>query len=391
MGTITIPGPNDRYASQRAIRWWKQEVLAHARILVVGAGALGNEVLKNLALLGIGRIVIVDLDMVEHSNFSRSVLFHDGDEGCPKAKVCAQRLAELNPEIHVTPVVADITKEVGLGLFRRADVVVGCLDNRAARLAVNRACYHVGRPWVDGGLYALTGVLRVFDPSATDAACYECTLEQEDYELLELRYSCPLQAGKDQTQGKVPTTITSAAVIAALQTQETIKLLHNRASKPGVGYFFAGDSNQLTVLEYPRREDCMSHELEDGTPREELALSAEMTLGDFLRHMEAELGPGVQLKLDWDIVRQATCQQCGTGELIGEPYSGPVPGAWPCPSCDIPRMPEIIHTLDLATGLDDWSLKTLGIPPWDILTVRQDKRWHWIELTKDASLFAAFA
>ena len=91
----------DRYGRLRLIPWWRQERLAAARVLVVGAGALGNEVLKNLALLGVGTVYVIDLDDVEPSNLSRSVLFRAEDGGRPKAEVAAQRAGEINPEVDV--------------------------------------------------------------------------------------------------------------------------------------------------------------------------------------------------------------------------------------------------------------------------------------------------
>ena len=71
----------DRYSSLRLISWWRQDRLRSARILVVGAGALGNEVMKNLALLGLGTIYVIDFDLIEPSNLSRSVLFREADAG----------------------------------------------------------------------------------------------------------------------------------------------------------------------------------------------------------------------------------------------------------------------------------------------------------------------
>src|ERR1700710_2812493 len=82
---------DDRYSRLRLIPWWRQERLAAAKVLVVGAGALGNEVIKNLALLGIGTTYLIDLDDVEPSNLSRSVLFRQADGGRPKAVVAAER------------------------------------------------------------------------------------------------------------------------------------------------------------------------------------------------------------------------------------------------------------------------------------------------------------
>ena len=94
---------DDRYGRLRLIPWWRQERITAARILVVGAGALGNEVLKNLALLGVGSIYVIDLDRVEASNLSRSVLFRAEDGGQSKAKVAARRAKEINPEIKSSP------------------------------------------------------------------------------------------------------------------------------------------------------------------------------------------------------------------------------------------------------------------------------------------------
>ena len=94
---------DDRYSRLRLISWWRQERLRDARVLVVGAGALGNEVMKNLALLGLGTTYLIDLDAVEPSNLSRSVLFRSEDGGQPKAEVAARRARELNPEIAIVP------------------------------------------------------------------------------------------------------------------------------------------------------------------------------------------------------------------------------------------------------------------------------------------------
>ncbi|MDP7016576.1 MAG: ThiF family adenylyltransferase, partial [Pirellulaceae bacterium] len=170
---------DDRYSRLRLIAWWDQERLAKSKILVVGAGALGNEVLKNLALLGIGHIYIVDFDEIEESNLTRSVLFRSRDRGRPKAEAAAAALKDLNPDTQVRSMRANIMTEVGLGLFKEVDVVIGCLDNREARLWVNRSCWKVNTPWIDGGIQEINGVAKVFQPP--DGACYECAMTETDY------------------------------------------------------------------------------------------------------------------------------------------------------------------------------------------------------------------
>ncbi len=110
---------DDRYGRLRLISWWRQERLAAASVLVVGAGALGNEVIKNLALLGVGTTYLIDLDVVEASNLSRSVLFRAEDGGQPKATAAARRACELNPEITVVPMHGDVHHRSGTGALRR--------------------------------------------------------------------------------------------------------------------------------------------------------------------------------------------------------------------------------------------------------------------------------
>ena len=234
---IEITDPRfDRYSSLNLISWWDQKRIRDARVMVVGAGALGNEALKNLALLGVGRILLVDFDVVEASNLSRSVLFRMEDAGCRKVDAAAARIREINPDVSVAVLHGDVTRDVGLGVYRRMDAVLGCLDNRAARLSVNRACWRVGVPWIDGSIDVLMGMVKIFVPP--QGACFECTMTEKDYELMHLRYSCPMVRPEDVMQGRLPTTPTIASIIGALQVQEAIKLLHGLEVPAGKGIYF---------------------------------------------------------------------------------------------------------------------------------------------------------
>src|SRR3954470_8335203 len=114
----------DRFSRLRLITWWNQEKIAATRVLVVGAGALGNEILKNLALLGFRQIVVVDLDRVENSNLSRSVLYSEKDIGKPKASVAAEAVRRMLPGVHVNAINANLLHDVGLGVFAWADVII---------------------------------------------------------------------------------------------------------------------------------------------------------------------------------------------------------------------------------------------------------------------------
>ena len=152
----------------------------------------------------------------------------------------------------------DVITDLGLGLFADVDVVIGCLDNREARLWVNRQCWKVGTPWVDAGIQEIQGVVKVFVPP--DSACYECAMTERDYQLLNLRYSCPLLRRDQILEGKVPTAPTIASMMAALEVQEALKLIHGLPVAAGTAMVFNGVSNQFYTTRLPFRDDCLSHE-----------------------------------------------------------------------------------------------------------------------------------
>ena len=102
-GGRPVPANDDRFSRFRLIGWWDQEKLRSARVLVIGAGALGNEILKNLALLGFANIVVVDLDSIEASNLSRSILYRATDVGRRKADAAADAVRNIYPTLAFMP------------------------------------------------------------------------------------------------------------------------------------------------------------------------------------------------------------------------------------------------------------------------------------------------
>jgi len=136
------------------LSWFRKDRVSESRVMVVGCGALGNEVLKNLTLFGFKHIVVVDFDRVEPSNLTRSVLFtaDDARQQRKKTEAVAERIKAMNADVEIETVYGDIAYDVGLGLVRSMDVVIGCVDNRWARYCINRLCMRAGRPWVDGGI-----------------------------------------------------------------------------------------------------------------------------------------------------------------------------------------------------------------------------------------------
>lgn len=256
---------DDRFSRFRLIDWWDQERIASARVLVVGAGALGNEILKNLALLGFRQILVVDLDRIEVTNLARSVLFRESDIGRGKAEAAAAAVRSLYPQANIVGLRANAMQHLGLGVFDWADVILGGLDNREARLFLNRSAWKMGKPWVDGAIEGVNGVVRVFESGRP--ACYECTLGAVDWAILERRMSCNLLTRADEEQGKVATTPTTSSVIAGIQVQEALKLLHGLPTLSGKGYVFEGLRHTSYVTEYTPDPDCQSHYVFDRVVR----------------------------------------------------------------------------------------------------------------------------
>jgi molybdopterin/thiamine biosynthesis adenylyltransferase len=247
----------DRFSRFRLLNWWDHERIRRTNVAVVGAGALGNEILKNLALLGFERVVVVDSDRVELSNLSRSVLYRVEDIGRTKAEAAAAAFRRIYDRASVAALSANILFEVGVGLFAWADIVIAGLDNREARLWINRCAWKMGRPWVDGAIEGLSGVARVFLPG--QAPCYECTLGEMDWRIMDRRMSCNLLTRQEMEAGKVPTTPTTAAVIAGIQVQEALKYIHGLPILQSKGYVFDGVRHTSYVVEYTENPECLSH------------------------------------------------------------------------------------------------------------------------------------
>jgi len=370
----------DRLGTFEFISWWEREKVEQAKVLVIGAGALGNEVIKNLALMGVGYIFIIDFDNIEAANLSRSVLFRETDNHRSKAEVVAARAKAINPQVHVQYLNADVTTGLGLGVIRRMDAIVGCLDNREARLAVNRFCYWMDKPWVDGAIQELLGLMRVFAPG--EGACYECTLTEQALRDLSLRYSCQLLARQNVLLGKVPTTPTIASIIGGMQSQEALKLIHDMPVEPGKVIHFNGLTNDMHTTAYVPRDECESH-WTYGEITELPARAERATLEDLLRIARADLGPEAVIELDQELVTSLECPNCQTIEEVLRPVSEITFEAGHCPTCGELRDAQFTHMI---TGEENFLHRTLanvGVPPLHILRAHNGLEYRFYELNGD--------
>jgi molybdopterin/thiamine biosynthesis adenylyltransferase len=358
----------DRYSRFRLIPWWDQEKVRAARVLVIGAGALGNEILKNLALLGFLHVVVVDLDRIEVSNLSRAILFSDDAVGRFKADVVASAYERMVPEATVTPIVANIMHSLGLGAFLWSDLILAGLDNREARLFINRSAWKVNKPWIDGAIEGINGVARVFLPG--QPPCYECTLGATDWALLERRMSCNLLLHEENTAGKVATTPTISSIIAGIETQEAIKLLHGLPTLAGQGFVFEGLNHSSYKVDYTENADCMSHySFERIISLQER--SGEMTLGALLARALVDLkAEGAVVEFSREILHKLVCSQCKVAEAVFLPVGAVSYQQGRCTVCGTPRIVETLSGFHGQEGLAERRLDQLGLPLYDIFTAR---------------------
>jgi adenylyltransferase/sulfurtransferase len=377
---------SDRYSRLRLIGWWDQDKIANAKIMVVGAGALGNEVLKNLALLGLGTVYLIDFDEINESNLSRSVLFRPHHSGESKAQVAADMSRELNPDCKVLPIHGNVLTEIGLGLVRDVDLVICCVDNREARLWINRMCWKTSTPWIDGGIQEINGVAKVFVPP--NGSCYECAMTENDYRLISLRYSCPLLKHEDIQKGRVPTAPTIASIIGGLQVQEALKLIHGLPSADGTALVFNGVVNNFYQTKFQRREDCMSHETYDDIIN--LRIGSQTRVKDlFLAVAELVAGDATQmrLRLDRDFLKQLVCRSCETSKSVNEPLCKVGASEGGCEQCGQPLQPETTCEIAAETELADRKLSELGVPDYDIVQVASGEEVYFVLLSDDQTKY----
>lgn len=372
------------------LSWFRSERVSQARVMVVGCGALGNEVLKNLVLFGVQHLVVVDFDRVESSNLSRSVLFTREDAQLHARKIDAVKasIERINPSAEVVTLFGDIAYEVGLGWFRGVDVVIGCVDNRWARYCINRLCMRAGIPWVDGGIDGLEGTVRVFIPGEN---CYACNLGPEGLKDLKRRMPCSGIIRRNEAAGRAATTPVIASVIGAVQVQEALKLIHREQLESGeltslCGRMFCYEGQHLTTRTVDFKaydDDCPVHERWEPVTDSDLTIKHTVRQClDELRRLTGEAHPEVVLNdcfVDY-VESRRTGEQVPVmcpgrevenrieqdsplrGSLLGELYQ------------------HEYRKLDDAFPYPEMSLEQVGVPARDVLWVHASNKDHYIAL-----------
>lgn len=384
------------------LSWFKKDKVKNARVLVAGAGALGNEVIKDLALFGVGNIFVVDFDRIEISNLTRSVLFREQDafEHRYKAEVAAERAMEINPQIKVTPIVGNLFSDVGLALYKSVDVIIGCLDSRLARYQLNRMAMRAGKTWIDGSIENLTGVVKVYTPGMS---CYECGLSREEFNIIMLRTGCADVVRSQTSQGRVATTPISASIVGAIQAQEAMKILHFDTYEgdklpfttlQGKMWRFEGLTNTTNTYRFSSwKNNCPAHEKWEPVVRGE-NLTADMTVSEAIESLKKLLEVGnVEINLMNNRFIEAIISDRPEKE-----FRVMIPESKLDETITVnPEMRKLSYTtlfhkkfhenIDLYFPFRNLTLKEIGIPYFDIIKISTEKGEFFVELSEDNQHF----
>jgi len=213
---------NERYSRQilfPGIGRDGQERILNSRVLIVGCGALGASHAEMLARAGLGKLRIVDRDFVEYTNLQRQTLFKEADaeNRMPKAAAAKQRIGEINSEVEVEAIVADVNNSNVESLIDGCDVVLDGTDNFQVRYLLNDACVKHGKTWIYGAAVSGYGTTMTVIPGETP--CLRCLFQEMP------------DAGSSPTCDTAGVIMPIIASVSAVQVTEAIKLLVGRSDE----------------------------------------------------------------------------------------------------------------------------------------------------------------
>ena len=290
--------------------WYEHDVLAGAAVGLVGVGGIGAPGAVQLARLGVGRLMLLDPDICEPSNLSRT--FVRSDIGKYKVHAVRDEIARCGLDSEVLAFAGDVEYDLSWGMVSQLDVLVGALDNRAARVGLNKAAWRAGVPVVDTAQdgETLTALARVILPAAA-GACYQCTLCAADYKYIGRHVPCTRE---DPEAPRLPTTGLEAGVAAALLASLTARvLLEGPEAVAGTEYRIGLRDYSFMTTRLQRNSACrFDHRTWPGDAPILAAPApvARMTLGEIADFLRAELGEGFSLHLDRDAVSDLACPEC---------------------------------------------------------------------------------
>src|ERR1700730_5974248 len=217
-----------------------QKRLKAASILCIGAGGLGSPPALYLAAAGIGRLGLVDFDVVDFSNLQRQVLHGTPDVGRPKLHSARDRIQAINPEVQIDSYETKLTSANAIGIIEPYDIIIDGTDNFPTRYLVNDACVLLDKPNVYGSIFRFDGQASVFHPPA--GPCYRCL------------YPEPPPPGEVPSCAEGGVLGILPGLVGCIQATETVKMILGKGS-PLIGRLLQYDALQMTFQEFKVRRN----------------------------------------------------------------------------------------------------------------------------------------
>ena len=358
------------YNRQFRLEGWDQKLIKNSRVLIVGVGGLGCEIAKNLSMCGVGTLDLVDLDIIEHSNLNRQILFAGAEMGSAKALVAAERLKDINPNITINGHHSSLER-LDPEIYKKADVIIGGLDSINARLNLNAQAVRFNKPLCDGGVGGYNGHVYTIYPG--ENACFECypqpTAESDEMAACTVvgiprkRIHCVFKGnmefsekfGRDPTPSNMedikfitdfannlvkvhnflpeysmdkvveiidrhdPGIITINAIISAIQSHEVIKILHYIKGNTNLGVPFKSYMilNGMSMHTYhvekkknPECYQCGSNALHVTIKLSKNSKTSEITnkVVELGYHLDPDMEP-IMTVLDFNDIREVDLEQ----------------------------------------------------------------------------------
>jgi molybdopterin/thiamine biosynthesis adenylyltransferase len=323
----------DRYERHRLIEWFDQDKVRSSHVAVVGAGAVGNEVIKNLVLLGVGEISIYDFDLIEIHNLTRSILFTEADIGKSKAAVAAERARAIDKNVQINHFHGDVWQLMRLDKMRQYQAVISAVDNFEARIRINNLCRLAGVDLVNAGIDSRYASVETFPFRTTPmCACYECSLPESVYKKVSSRYSCGWLKKIGIEERKIPTTVITSSVAGAFAASLALRLNVTTQSVRASRTLIDTISGESSVTDLSRSPTCVGcseirksvhiYQVDGSKP----VLRRPLIGDDF---------PNVRIRLSDPVITKFSCSSCHQYERhIFECASGYTEALTICPSCN---------------------------------------------------------
>lgn len=315
-------------------------MIKNLRIIIFGLGAIGCEILKNLVLMGFRHFLLVEMDRIEPSNLSKSILYGPDGIGLPKAEVAARKARELAlaEDVDIQFIDGNLITDVGMGVYLEYDIAIIAVDTMDARADINDKCVLTGTPFFEVGFRGYSGDVCFFAP--------EGPMQQQDGTIIDklptsdgrfpkmlgkfpvclreeigtgtfdgTRNSCSGFKVKDKDLEKIPAIQTGAALVAALMCQELVKYLDGKDTLRNKMLLFHGLPLETLIVSYSRNPKCTIHDRKLNLVT--VPVPRDATIRDTLQAIGGTLDGNILLSLPDEFIISADCHCCGKRIPIG--------------------------------------------------------------------------